>query len=52
MVGVSMGMGANTSALVFGGGAKTYNVSRLNGSIVPSGKGRNVRFGELLNPPR
>lgn len=50
------GDGGNTGAPLSGwerrGWRKMYNVSRLNGSIVLSGKGRNIRLGELLNPPR
>lgn len=50
-----MGM-ANTDAPLSGreagGWRKMYNVSRLNGSIVFSEKGRHIRLGELLNPPR
>lgn len=44
-----MAMGVAHSSLR--GWRRTYNVSRLNGSIVLSGKGRDVRLGELLNPP-
>lgn len=47
----SHGDGKRRHTRLRGGWRETYNVSRLNGSIVLSGKGRDVRPGELLNPP-